>query len=94
MEGTILNYRLGSKAQHPKEYIVKFAGVRSRDRAAQLVGRKVVWYTRKGRPLVGKVIGVHGRRGVVRVRFRKGLPGEALGTRVKLKSDHPRLLGN
>jgi ribosomal protein L35AE/L33A len=33
---------------------------------------------------VGKVVGFHGKNGVVRVKFKKGVPGQALGTTVEL----------
>ena len=47
------------------------------------MGQKVVW---KGanKPLVGKIIGFHGKRGAVRAKFKKGVPGQALGTPVEL----------
>jgi large subunit ribosomal protein L35Ae len=34
--------------------------------------------------IVGKVVGFHGKNGVVRVKFKKGVPGQALGTVVEL----------
>ena len=34
----------------------------------------------------GKIIGFHGKNGVVRVKFDKGVPGQALGTTVELAS--------
>jgi predicted flap endonuclease-1-like 5' DNA nuclease len=34
--------------------------------------------------LIGKFVGLHGKKGVVRTRFRKGVPGQALGTSVEL----------
>lgn len=83
--GVILNHRLGPKSLRPREYIVSFGDVTSRNEAAQLIGRKVVWFTEKGLPFVGKIVGTHGRKGKIRVRFRKGLPGVALGTRVELR---------
>ncbi|MDI6805626.1 MAG: 50S ribosomal protein L35ae, partial [Candidatus Bathyarchaeia archaeon] len=33
---------------------------------------------------VGKIVALHGKKGLVRVRFRRGLPGQALGTKVEL----------
>jgi ribosomal protein L35AE/L33A len=51
--------------------------------AGQLTGRKVLWKQGKCE-LVGKVLGLHGRNGVVRVRFKHGVPGQAIGATVKL----------
>jgi len=81
--GTILNYRIGTGTQNPKECLIKFAHVKSASLAGQLINRKVVW--KQGyRKLVGKIAGVHGKKGVVKVKFQKGVPGQALGTTVEL----------
>jgi ribosomal protein L35AE/L33A len=34
--------------------------------------------------VIGKIAGFHGKKGVVKVKFRKGVPGQALGTTVEL----------
>ena len=34
--------------------------------------------------LIGKIGGSHGKKGVVKVKFQKGVPGQALGTTVEL----------
>lgn len=51
--------------------------------ACRLVGRKVAWKSGKNR-IVGKIVALHGKKGLVRARFRKGVPGQALGTTVEL----------
>jgi ribosomal protein L35AE/L33A len=33
---------------------------------------------------IGKIMGFHGKKGVVKAKFRKGVPGQALGTIVEL----------
>jgi len=66
-----------------KECLVQFAHVNSVSLAGQLVGRKVVW--KQGTNMfMGKIAGLHGKRGLVRVKFQKGVPGQALGTAVEL----------
>jgi len=75
LRGVIVNYRTGPKTQRPKEYIVRFANVNSAKQAAQLIGRKVAWPVGE-RKIRGKIVAVHGKNGLVRVRFRKGLPGQ------------------
>jgi large subunit ribosomal protein L35Ae len=54
----------------------------SPDHAARLVGRKVVCAVGK-RTIKGKIVALHGKNGMVRARFRKGLPG-LLGTPVEI----------
>jgi len=81
--GTIVNYRIGIGTQKPKECLIQFAHVNSASLACQLINRKVVW--KQGNiKLMGKIAGVHGKKGVVKVKFRKGVPGKALGTTVEL----------
>lgn len=83
--GTIVNYRIGIRTQMSKECLIQFAPVTSSSLAGQLIGRKVVWKQGKNK-FVGKIAGFHGKNGVVRVKFRKGVPGQALGTPVELVS--------
>ena len=71
------------KTQVPKELLIQFYGVKSVSEAAQLIGRKVSWPLRE-RNCIGKVVALHGKKGLVRARFRKGLPGNALGSLVKM----------
>ena len=81
--GIILNYRIGIATQNPKECLIKFAHVNSASLAGQLFNRKVVWKAEDIK-LIGRIRGPHGKKGVVKVKFQKGVPGQALGTRVEL----------
>lgn len=81
--GRIVNYRLGPRSQKPKECIIQFENVNSHSEASGLIGRKVTWKAGKDE-LIGKVVALHGKKGLVRARFRKGVPGQALGTNVRL----------
>ena len=81
--GRITNYRIGIRTQSSRECLIKFNGVDSAAQAGPLMGQKVVWKGAK-KPLVGKIIGFHGKSGTVRAKFKKGVPGQALGTTVEL----------
>ena len=81
--GLIVSYRMGPKTQRSKECVLKFPNVKSSGEAARLVGRKVAWPAGE-RTIRGKIVALHGKRGLVRARFRKGVSGEALGTRVEI----------
>ena len=83
VQGTIVNYQVGLKTQKPKECIIQFAHVTSASEAGRLIGRKIVWESGK-KKIVGKIVALHGKKGLVRARFRKGVPGQALGTSVQL----------
>ena len=81
--GRIVNYRIGIRTQMSKECLIQFAHVNSVSLAGQLIGRKVVWKEGKNK-FIGKIVSLHGKKGVVRAKFRKGVPGQALGTTVEL----------
>ena len=81
--GRILNYRIGIRTQRSHECLIQFTSVSSAAQAGQLIGKKVVWKS-GNKELTGKIMGVHGKNGTVKVRFKKGLPGQALGTTVSL----------
>ena len=83
VQGVIVNYRTGPKTQTSREYLIQFAHTHSVSEAAGLVGRKVAW--QKGNDkVIGKIVSLHGKKGVVRARLRKGLPGQAIGTTIQL----------
>ncbi len=83
LTGFIVSYRMGPKTQRSKEYILKFPNVKSSREAARLIGRKIAWPVGE-RKIKGKIVALHGKKGLVRVRFRRGVPGQALGTRVEI----------
>ncbi len=68
-----------------RECLVQFTDIITSAKAGQLIGRKVIWKGEK-RQFVGKIVGFHGKNGAVRVKFKKGVPGQAIGTRVELAS--------
>ena len=78
--GVIVNYRRGPKTQRNQECIVWFPNT---EFSSELVGRTVAWPV-GNRKIRGKIVGLHGKRGQVKVRFRKGVPGQALGTAVEI----------
>ena len=80
--GRITNYRIGIRSQTPKECLIEFNNIDSAA-AGQLVGKKVVWTNGKNK-FVGKIAGLHGRKGMVRVKFARPVPGQAIGTVVEL----------
>jgi large subunit ribosomal protein L35Ae len=83
VQGVIISCRRGPKTQKPKEYILRFPGIESVSGAARLIGRKVAWPVGKHETR-GKIVALHGKNGLVRARFRKGVPGQALGGLVEI----------
>jgi large subunit ribosomal protein L35Ae len=81
-EGVIVNYRIGRKTQRSKECLIRPLGLDPRA-VGGLIGWKVSWPAEEPR-IKGRVLSLHGRRGVLRVRFEKGIPGQALGSKVRI----------
>ncbi len=83
LSGFIMSYRTGLKTQNCKECILKLPKVESPQRAADLIGRRVAWPVGE-RTVRGKIVALHGKNGLVRARFRKGVPGQAIGTKIEV----------
>ncbi len=83
LQGVIVSYRRGPRTQSPRECLLRFPGVHSAGEAARLIGREVAWPVGERRAR-GRVVGLHGRGGLVRARFRRGVPGWALGSPVEI----------
>jgi large subunit ribosomal protein L35Ae len=80
--GVIINYRRGPKSQRSHECIIRVLGVEQSD-SSSLIGWKVGWPLKDSR-LTGTILRTHGRTGSLKVKFKKGLPGQALGTKVSI----------
>lgn len=78
-------YRGSHKTQDPKRMIIQPEGSENKESASKLVGKKVIWSSTKGNKIEGVITKAHGGKGAVLVRFsEKGLPGQALGTKVEI----------
>ncbi len=84
LTGRLLGYRWGIHRQRVREGLLSVGGCDNADDARKLVGRNVLLRYRKGKVVTGKIIGIHGVKGVLRARFRKGLAGDAVGLRVRI----------
>jgi len=83
LEGFIINFRRGTKTQKGNELIVEIPGINNKAKASPLIGRKVILEVGEEK-IVGSVISIHGNKGRLRVRLRKGLPGQLLKSRIKI----------
>jgi large subunit ribosomal protein L35Ae len=87
MEGTITSFRGSVRVKSKNQMLIEVKGVDSKEKAEKLVGKIITWSTpgKKGNEIKGKISAVHGRNGVVRAIFEKGMPGQSLGTKVKIE---------
>ncbi|MCD6229710.1 MAG: 50S ribosomal protein L35ae [Candidatus Diapherotrites archaeon] len=84
MEGIIKNYRQGVHTQHTNQFVVEINESKTKEQASKFIGKKTVWTTGSGKEIKGKITQTHGNKGAVRVRFEKGLPGQAIGAKIKI----------
>jgi len=81
----VVSYRRGSNSQNERYMLLEIEGVRSDGEASRFVGRKVLWRSLDGRLSVkGVIVRVHGCKGRVLAKFRRPLPGQAIGTQVAI----------
>jgi large subunit ribosomal protein L35Ae len=80
--GVVMNYRIGLHKQKTNQGLIKVKNVEP-NITRQLIGYTVSW-PHINPKITGRVNGLHGRSGTLRVKFRKGLPGQALGSLVTL----------
>ena len=83
IKGRIINYRGGKKTQYNNQMIIEPEGVKLRDDASKLLGKKVIWKNSKTQ-MIGKITRVHGKKGCVVASFEPSLPGQAIGTEVTI----------
>ena len=85
MEATIINFRGGVHTQKGNQMIASVKEVADKEKAASLIGKKVTWANSKGNAIIGKVASAHGNSGAIRIIFEKGMPGQSIGSKVKIE---------
>ena len=84
MEATVMHFRQGKHHVNSKQMILKVAD--TAEEAQKSIGKTAIWTSPAGGVITGQVSALHGRKGNVRAIFAdKGLPGQALGQKVKLE---------
>lgn len=94
VEGRFLGYKRSKVKQRPQWALLKIDGVVSKEEVAWYQGKYVAYIykalTKAGkvgmtkRVIWGKVCRPHGNHGVVRARFKKNLPSQAMGRKVRV----------
>jgi large subunit ribosomal protein L35Ae len=87
MNATIVNFRRGRHRQNTRQIIIKVEGVNSIEEADKLIKKQVSWKSpgKEPKEIKGKVSSSHGNKGCIRAIFERGLPGQAIGEKVKLE---------
>jgi len=85
MEAVIKNFKMGRHHQTDNQMIIVVKDVDSKEKAEKLVGKKITWKSPAGKEIKGEVRAAHGNSGAIRVLFEKGMPGQAVGSKVELQ---------
>lgn len=83
--GKVIQFRRGRYNIHNRHFLIEINGVSSREQAEKFSGKEVVWKSSAGKSIKGKISAAHGNNGIVRAIFEKGLPGQAITTKVEIK---------
>ena len=83
--GKVIQFRRGRRVIHEKHFLIEIPGSKNREQAEKFAGKEVVWKSPAGKLIKGKISAAHGNKGIVRAIFEKGLPGQAITTKVEVK---------
>ena len=83
MDGVLAHYRMARHHTSGNQMVLYVKSFDSRKKAEALVGKTVVYSTGK-KDIKGQIPAPHGNSGAVRVRFETGMPGQAIGKKVKI----------
>ena len=83
--GKVIQFRRGRHTIHKRHFLIEIEKVSDRKEAEKFVGKSVMWKSPSGKKIQGKVSSAHGNKGVVRAIFEKGLPGQAITTKIEVK---------
>ena len=83
--GKVIQFRRGRTRVHERHFLLEVDGSKNRKEAEKFVGKEVDWKSPAGKIIKGKITGPHGNKGLVRAIFGRGLPGQALTTKVEVK---------
>ena len=82
--GKVIQFRRGRRNIHERHFLIEINEVSNREQAEKFTGKEVIWKSPAGKLIKGKISAPHGNKGVVRAIFEKGLPGQAITTKVEV----------
>lgn len=85
VSGKVIQFRRGRHTVHERHFLIEIDEVGTREEASKFVGKEVTWKSPAGKIIKGKISSAHGNKGIVRAIFEKGLPGQAVTTKVEIK---------
>jgi len=85
MEGKIINFRRGRRTIYNTQMVIEVKGY-DKEKAKGLIGKKLVWVSEGKNPkeIRGEIKTTHGNKGLLRVHFERGMPGQSLNSKVSI----------
>lgn len=84
MEAVIMNFRRGRHNQTNNQMILQVDGINKKEKTKDLIGKRIIWKSPKGKELRGEIVKSHGNNGYVRAKFETGMPGQSIGTKINI----------
>jgi large subunit ribosomal protein L35Ae len=84
-KGKVIQFRRGRHTVTERHFLIEIDGVKNKKDTEKFIGKEVEWKSPAGKIIKGKIAAAHGKKGVVRAIFEKGLPGQAITTKVEIK---------
>jgi len=92
VKGVVLGYKRGLRNQEVHTSLIKIEGVNDKKAVEFYLGKRIAYIYKaktvknnsKFRVIWGKVCRAHGSNGVVRAKFKKNLPPQAIGNAVRV----------
>ena len=81
----VIQFRRGRHVIHDRHFLIEIEGTKNKKEAEKFIGKNVEWKSPAGKIIKGKISAAHGRNGVVRAIFEKGLPGQAITNEVEIE---------
>jgi ribosomal protein L35AE/L33A len=85
MEGKIISFRRGLHRQAKNQMVIQVEGIITKEKAKNLVNKKVAWKSQTGKEITGVVTRVMGGNGAIVATFERGLPGQSLNNKIKIE---------
>ncbi len=85
MNAVIVNFAGGKTSKKGNHVVVELEGIKSKDAASKMVGKKVVWTSPAGKEISGEITKIHGNSGAMKAIMERGLPGTSLGKEITVK---------
>ncbi len=84
MEAIITSFRRGRHTQYTNQMIID--PNLNKEKSKDLIGKTVVWTSPAKKEIQGTIKTTHGNKGCLRVHFKTGMPGQSLGTKIKIEN--------